>query len=55
MVQISPTHFQPINYANYKTKLCTPSRNRTGMNLSVRGILSPLRLPVSPSEQEEVY
>ena len=28
--------------------VCTEGRNRTGTNINVRGILSPLCLPISP-------
>ena len=33
--------------------MCTEGRNRTGTNINVRGILSPLCLPVSPPRQNE--
>ena len=48
-----------VEYRTIKSKglpfekpLCTESRGRTGTDIKVRGILSPLRLPISPSRQQ---
>ena len=34
---------------------CTAYRNRTGTNITVRGILSPLCLPISPRRHSFLY
>ena len=49
------THFQTTKSRSITLRLIiqigAEDRNRTGTNLTIRGILSPLRLPVPPPRQ----
>ena len=44
---------QELEFLLSRENVCAEDRNRTGTNLTVRGILSPLRLPIPPDGGEE--